>query len=117
MSYKDLEIWKLSRELVSDIHSMTINYLPNYEMYEEGSRIRRSIKSVRSTIVEGYGRRECKEDFLRYLYFVIASNDETVDHLEILYETKSLKEKKIFEDVHSRLEILGEKINLFIKSL
>ena len=54
MSYKNLEIWKLSRELVIDIHNMTLNELPKFELYEEGSQIRKSSKSVKSTIVEGY---------------------------------------------------------------
>lgn len=57
MSYRKLEIWKLARELVVDIHRMTIEKLPKFEMYEEGSQIRRSIKSVKSSIAEGYGRR------------------------------------------------------------
>ena len=57
MSYKALEIWQLSRDLTIDIHKMTIYELPRIEMYEEGSQIRRSVKSVRSNIVEGYGRR------------------------------------------------------------
>ncbi|MCL6099329.1 MAG: four helix bundle protein [Bacteroidetes bacterium] len=51
MSYKNLEIWKLSRDLVIDIHEMTISKLPKFEMYEIGSQIRRAIKSVRSNIV------------------------------------------------------------------
>jgi hypothetical protein len=37
MSYKKLEIWKLAKELVVDIHRMTIEKLPKLEMYEEGS--------------------------------------------------------------------------------
>ena len=46
MSYKKFEIWQLSRELVIEIHKMTLSKLPNFEMYEEGSQIRRSSKSV-----------------------------------------------------------------------
>ncbi|MCK4496508.1 MAG: four helix bundle protein [Candidatus Aminicenantes bacterium] len=46
MSYKQLEIWKLSRELVIEIHKMTMN-LPRFELYETGSQIRKSSKSVK----------------------------------------------------------------------
>ena len=56
MSYKKLEIWQLARKLVIDIHKMTLYKLPKFDMYEEGSQIRKSSKSVKSTIVEGYGR-------------------------------------------------------------
>ena len=40
MSYKSLEIWQLAREVVIEIHKMTLENLPNFEMYEEGSQIR-----------------------------------------------------------------------------
>jgi hypothetical protein len=43
MSYKDLEIWQMARSLVKDIHQMTLNDLPTFEMYEGGSQIRRSM--------------------------------------------------------------------------
>ena len=64
MSYKKLEIWQLAKAIVAEIHLMTIRDLPKFEMYEEGSQIRRSIKSVKSNIVEGYGRRRYKQEFL-----------------------------------------------------
>jgi four helix bundle protein len=57
MSYKRLEIWKLTDELIVEIHEMTLTRLPKFEMYEEGSQIRRSGKSIKSTIVEGYDRK------------------------------------------------------------
>lgn len=44
MSYKKLDIWKRSREMVMEIHKMTISELPKFEMYETGSQIRRSVK-------------------------------------------------------------------------
>lgn len=90
MSYRNLEIWKISRDLVIEIHKMTISELPKFEMFEEGSQFRRSIKSVKSTIVEGYGRRRYVADYIKFLTYSIASNDETIDHLETLFETGSL---------------------------
>jgi hypothetical protein len=44
MSYRNLEIWKLAEELVVGIHEMTLTKLPKFEMYEEGSQIRKSSK-------------------------------------------------------------------------
>ncbi len=117
MSYRNLEIWQIARNLVVDIHKMTLNELPKFEMYEEGSQIRRSIKSVKSNIVEGYGRRRYKQDYLRFLSYALASNDETSDHLETLFETESLKNKSLYQNIHERLEILGKKLNLFIQSV
>jgi len=117
MSYKNLEIWKLSRGVTIDIHKMTLNKMPKFEMYEEGSQIRRSSKSTRSSIVEGYGRRRYKQEFIRFLSYAIASNDETIDHLETLFETESLTDKDLYDDIHKKLEVLGKKLNLFIKAV
>ncbi|HKK59288.1 MAG TPA: four helix bundle protein [Salinivirga sp.] len=77
MSYKKLDIWQLARENVSQIHEMTIQTLPKFELYETGSQIRRSSKSVKANIVEGYGRKEYKLEFIRFLTFSLASNYET----------------------------------------
>jgi four helix bundle protein len=117
MSYKKLTIWQHSRLLVIDIHKMTLNKLPKFELYEEGSQIRRSIKSVKSNIVEGYGRRRYKPEYIRFLTYSLASCDETTDHLETLYETKSLQDETLYNDLHGRLQTLGKKINLFIRSV
>ena len=117
MSYKNLEIWQLARELSIEIHKMTLSQLPKFEMYEEGSQIRRSSKSVRSNIVEGYGRRKYKMDYVKHLIYSQASNDETIDHLETLYETESLNNKELYLDLHQRLEILGKKLNKFISAI
>ncbi len=116
MSYKKLEIWQLAREVVLEIHKMSLN-LPKFEMYEEGSQIRRSSKSVKSNLVEGYGRRNYKNDYIRFITFALASNDETIDHLETLYETKSLADEEIFTQLDSKLQILGKKINKFLQSV
>jgi four helix bundle protein len=96
---------------------MTINHLPKYELYEEDGQIRRSSKSVKSTIVEGYGRRRYKQEFIKFLVYSLASNDETVDHLENLYRTGSLKEVPIYEDLYKRLITLGKKLNSFLQSV
>jgi four helix bundle protein len=117
MSYRNLEIWKLARVLVVDIHKMSLTKLPKMEMYEEGMQIRRSMKSIRSNIVEGYGRRRYKQEFIKFLTYAQASSDETIDHLEILFETGSLREEPLYNDLHERLDELGRKINLFTQSV
>ena len=117
MSYRNLEIWQLAKELSIDIHKMTLNELPKFEMYEEGSQIRRSSKSARSNIVEGYGRRRYVMDYVKHLTYAQASNDETIDHLETLFETESLKNEELYLDLHQRLETLGKKLNKFIQAV
>lgn len=115
-SYKDLEIYKLAMKLMADVHTMSLNNLPRFEMYEEGSQIRRSSKSIVSNIIEGFGRRYYKNDFIRFLTFATASCDETKGHLEMLYKTKSLS-KDIFEPLLEQYKNLGRKIYSFRKSV
>jgi four helix bundle protein len=117
MSYRNLEIWQLARELSVDIHGMTLAALPKFEQYEQGAQIRRSSKSVRANIVEGYGRRRYKKDFIRFLCFAEASCDETIDHLETLFETGSLTDEDLYQSIHERLQMLSKKINRFLFSV
>ncbi|TVQ03241.1 MAG: four helix bundle protein [Balneolaceae bacterium] len=116
MSYKNLEIWKMARMISVEIHQMSL-HLPTFELYETGSQIRRSSKSIRSNIVEGYGRRLYKQDFIRFLIYSQASTDETIDHLETLYETGSLNNEELFQKLSNKLTTLGKKINRFIQSV
>ena len=116
MSYKKLNIWQESRLLVIDIHQMSLK-LPSFEKFEVGSQIRRSMKSVKANIVEGYGRKRYKNDYIRFIIYSLSSNDETIDHLETLFETKSLTDEKLYLDLHLRLNKLGIKINNFLQSV
>jgi four helix bundle protein len=117
MSYRDLEVWQLARDASIEVHRMTLRSLPHFELHEVGSQIRRSAKSVRANIVEGYGRRRYKAEFIRFLIFAQASCDETTDHLETLHETSSLQDEESFERLHTLLQTLGRKLNLFIQSV
>jgi four helix bundle protein len=85
-SYHELEIYVLAKELAVRAHKMTLEMLPKFELYEEGSQIRRSSKSIVSTIVEGYGRRRYKNDFILFLTYAVASCDETKSPIEMLSE-------------------------------
>ena len=93
-SYKDLDIYKKAYKLAIEIHEMSLK-LPKFEIFEDGSQIRRSSKSIKSNIVEGFGRRRYKQEFIKFLTYALASCDETVDHLDTLYDTNSLKDTEI----------------------
>jgi four helix bundle protein len=117
MNYRNLEVWQLARELVIAIHEMTLTRLPKFETFEEASQIRRAIKSVKSNIVEGYGRRRYKQDFIRFLNCALASCDETTDHLDTLVATNSLTDTVTIDALTKKLDELGRKLNLFIQSV
>lgn len=110
-SYRDLEIYQLAYQLAIEVHKMTLT-LPQYEMYEQGSQVRRSTKSIKDNIVEGYGRRKYKNEFIRFLIFAHSSCDEAISQLSMINEIH-------FESKHqlgliSEYEILSKKIYKFI---
>lgn len=113
MSFRNLEIYQLSRDLAIQIHDLSLA-LPKFEQFETGQQIRRSSKSVRSNIVEGYGRRRYKKEFIRFLTFALASADETIDHLECLYQTGSYEDQVSYHELSKKYKLLGKKIIRFI---
>jgi len=117
MDYKDLEVWQLARDLSIDIHRMTLSELPRFEMYEEGSQIRRSSKSIRANIVEGYGKRRYKMEFVRHLTYALGSARETEDHLNTLWETNSLTNESLYQDLRSRINTTIAKLVVFTRSV
>jgi four helix bundle protein len=111
-SYRDLDIYKESKRLAIEIHKLSLA-LPKLEMYEEGSQIRRSSKSVTSNIVEGYGRGRYKADFIKYLVYSQSECDETIVHLDFLFETGSLTDKSKYEELNKEYDSLSRRINKF----
>jgi four helix bundle protein len=111
-SYQDLEVYQLAKQLAVNVHTITVNKLPKFEHYEQGSQIRRSSKSIVSNIVEGFGRRRYKNDFIMYLTYAIASCDETKSHIDLLSDTKPLEESDA-EELFKNYEELGAKLYNF----
>lgn len=112
-SYKDLDIYTIGMELFYKTHTLSLQ-LPKYELYELGSQLRRSSDSVVTNIVEGYGRRRYKNDFIKFLVYSHASNLETLNHIEKivnLYPYLADDMKMLYE----RYDALGAKIFSFLK--
>ncbi|WP_232830107.1 four helix bundle protein [Lewinella sp. IMCC34191] len=88
--------------------------LPSYEKFELGSQIRRSADSVNSNIVEGYGRRRYKREFIRFLTFSLASNDELTNHLKKVGQLyPNLKAEA--SELQEAYERVGKQLNNFIR--
>ena len=110
--YEDLEIYQKAYELAIEIHKLSLN-LPKFELYEQGSQIRRSSKRIKDTIAEGFGRRRYKDEFMRYLIFAQASCDEVLSQLNMinqLYYQEDPLDRLLSEYLH-----LAKMINRFIQ--
>lgn len=115
--YQRLEVWQLARDLSVEVHRMTLEELPRFEMHEVGSQVRRSAKSIRANIVEGYGKRRYKLEFLRHLTYALGSAQETLDHLYTLHETGSLTSQEIHAKLTSRTRLLIAKLTTFMRGV
>lgn len=113
MSYKTLDIFQLSLGLFYKTHAASLK-LPKYELYALGDQLRRASDSVNTNIVEGYGRRRYKQDFIKFLVYSHASNDETLCLLDkIIYLYPNLNND--FIPIREEYDMLGAKINKFIQ--
>jgi four helix bundle protein len=112
-SYKDLDIYKESKQLAIEVHKLSV-LLPKFELYEEGAQIRRSSKAITSLICEGYGRGRYKGEFIKYLVYAYAECEETLVHLEFLFETGSFTEENKYLSLKESYILLSKKIFKFI---
>jgi len=114
-SYKDLEVYQLAHEIGVELHGFSL-CLPKFETYEIGSQVRRSSKSMSANLVEGFGRRRYKAEFIRFLIFAHASCNETIEWIEYIRDCHpDLKEKAI--SFLEKLDKLGRKLNRFISAV
>ncbi len=111
-SYRDLEIYQMAYHLALEVHDLTMA-LPKYELYEQGSQVRRSSKRIKDTIAEGFGRRRYKDEFVRFLIFAHSSCDETISQLNMISDIHFAEEP--LTDLLNQYDTLGRKINSFIK--
>ncbi len=114
-NYRDLEVYQISFEGAVRIHEMTMRS-PKYELYEEGSQVRRSAKSIPANIAEGYGRRRYTNEYIHFLTIALASCDETRVHLEMLHATGNL-DTDANQSFSATYDTLGKKLNRFLQGV
>ena len=110
-THKDLEIWKLAMELVTNIYKKTKTF-PKEEIYGLTSQLRRSAISIPSNIAEGAAR-ESKKEYLHFIYISLGSLSEFEIQIIISENLGYLKSEDLLKDV----EILRRKMLNFFKYL
>jgi four helix bundle protein len=93
--FKDLQIWKLSRKLCSDIYIVT-SIFPDSEKFGLTNQLRRASVSVPSNIAEGCSRTSNK-DFSRFLEISIGSIYEIETQLLIAFDLGYIDQLKLDE--------------------
>ena len=84
MDYKELEVWKESKELVKLIYKIT-ELFPSTEQYGLTNQIRRSAVSIPSNIAEEIGRNHLKNT-IQFLYISRGSIYELETQIILAFE-------------------------------
>ena len=108
-SYRDLEIYKQAFALALRIRKMSLELL-HPDRYEVGGQIRRSSQGTKDAIVEGYGRRRYKADFIKFLIYSQASNLEATSQAEFI---DAAMPGNTWDEIARELYSLGSKIHNF----
>jgi four helix bundle protein len=116
-SYKELDAWKISMNLVKEIYLVTKKF-PKEEVYALTSQTKRAAISVPSNIAEGIGR-QYKKDTLQFLHISRGSlyELETVLNIAVMVEVLSEDDfNTVIELLDKSLKILNGLINYYQKA-
>lgn len=105
-NHRDLDVWKVSMELVRDVYALTREY-PREELYALTSQVRRSAVSIPSNIAEGAARNS-KREFTQFLYIALGSCAELETQLLIARDLGYASSEAIFQKLDRiRYMLLG----------
>lgn len=107
-THKDLEVWKKSISLVTEIYSITKSF-PKEEIYGLTNQMRRAAVSVPSNISEGAARQTNKE-FIQFLYIALGSNTELETQLLIAYKLNYMS-KNDYEICYQSVDKIGKMLS------
>ena len=93
LSHKNLDVYKLSKELVKEIYLLTSKF-PKDEIYGLTNQLRRASISIPSNIAEGMSR-ESNKDIKRFLIIARSSLVEIDTQIEIALSLNYLNDKDI----------------------
>ncbi|MBQ6164923.1 MAG: four helix bundle protein [Clostridia bacterium] len=113
-SYKDLDVWKKSMDLVLDIYNITSEF-PQDEKYGLSSQMKRAAVSIPSNIAEGQTRHSYKE-FIHFLLIARGSCAELETQV-LLCERLGLIEKENGEATTKAINEINRMINGLINNL
>jgi four helix bundle protein len=107
-SFRDLEVYQTARKLALDIFIITKKF-PKEEKYSLIDQIRRSSRSIKANIAEGWGKRIYIDVFKRHLIDALGSLEETKSWLISSLDCSYLTTEE-YEKICNDFELLGGKI-------
>ena len=113
-SYKDLNVWKASMELVCEVYEVTRNF-QDTERYALTSQMRRCAISVPSNIAEGWSRNSARS-FISYLNIASGSMSELLTQLEIANRINYISAERMQDLEHRGIQI-SKMLYMLIKKI
>ena len=108
LSYKELDVWKKSMDLVDEVYNITRQF-PKSEVYALASQIQRAAVAIPSNIAEG-SRRNNTGEFVQFLGIANASAAELETQLLIAKrqykELEYIKAEGLLLEVQKMLAVL-----------
>jgi len=111
--FKQLRLWQLAREFVSDIYKATETF-PKHEFHSMVNQLRRASYSIPSNIAEGSGKGG--KEFARYLSIVSGSIKEVECFLILAKDLNYLDNNK-FEQLIEKIDIIGKMNNKLMSNI
>lgn len=108
-SFKDLEVYKFSRELAREIFFIT-KQLPREEKFSLSDQIRRSSRSIGAQIAESWGKRRYINHFILKLTDADSEQYETQHWLDIAFENEYI-EKVEKDKLIQKCQSIGKMLN------
>ena len=108
-TFRDLKVYQKAFKLAMDIFEITKSF-PTEEKYGLTSQIRRSSRSVCSSIAEAYRKRKYPSHFVSKTSDADMENSETQVWLDFSLSCKYIN-RKIYNDYLSRSEEVGKMLH------
>ena len=114
LGYRGLIGYQKSYEFVKNIYKLAVK-LPEYERSNIQTQIRRAATSIPLNIAEGYGRKESKQEFKRFLIIAKGSATEVEVLIELCRDFGYMSEKE-YEQIRGELIEVLKILSGLIKS-
>ncbi len=114
-SYKELEVYRLSRQLSKEVFLVTSKF-PKEEMYSLTDQIRRSSRSVGAQIAEAWAKRKYEKHFISKLTDADGEQLETQHWIETASDCSYIS-KEVAENLLKHSASIGKMLNsMMLKS-
>ena len=113
-TFRDLKVYQKAFKLAMDIFELTKSF-PDEEKYGLTSQIRRSSRSVCSSIAEAYRKRKYPAHFVSKTTDADMDNSETQVWLDFSLSCKYINEQ-IYQEYKERSEEIGKMLNHMIEN-